>query len=86
MPFALLFSLIAGFASLRVTPKAKDAPVFLAAGGIGLLLTGSVILVRGMASPHGEAVVWTSSGAALVVAAIVVFSSLIGSGRRGGPN
>jgi len=81
MWFALLFSLIGIFASLRITPKSRDAPVFMAAGGTGLLLTGLVISVRGMASPHGEAIGWALAGAALVGAAAVVFISRIGGDR-----
>ena len=82
MWFALLFSLIGFFATLRITPNSRDAPVFMAAGGTGLLVTGLVISVRGMASPHGEAVVWALAGAALVGAAAVVFIWHIGRARR----
>jgi thiosulfate reductase cytochrome b subunit len=77
MWFALFFSLVGIVASLRITPESKDAPVFVAAGGIGLLVTGSVMMVGGMASPHGEAVMWALSGTALVGAAVAVFSSRI---------
>ncbi len=83
MWFALFFSLVGIVASLRNTPESRDAPVFVAAGGMGLLLTGLVILLGGMASPHGEAVVWAVSGATLVGAAVMVFSSRIGGGRSG---
>jgi hypothetical protein len=80
MWFALLFSLIGIFASLRITLKSRDAPIFMAAGGTGLLLTGLVISVRGMASPQGEAVVWALAGVALAGAAAVVFISRNGGG------
>ena len=77
MWFALFFSLVGIVASLRITPESRDAPVFVAAGGAGLLITGLVILLGGMASPHGEAVMWALSGTALVGAAVAVFSSRI---------
>jgi hypothetical protein len=82
MWFALFFSLVGLVASRRITPESRDAPVFVAAGGTGLLLTGLVILFGGMASPHGEAVAWALSGAALVGAAVVVFGSRIRAGRN----
>jgi hypothetical protein len=81
MWFALFFSLVGIVASVRIKPESRDAPVFVAAGGTGLLLTGLIILLGGMASPHGEAVVWALSGAGLVGAAVVVFISRIGGGR-----
>jgi hypothetical protein len=80
--FALFFSIVGIVASLRITPQSMDAPVFVAAGGTGLLVTGLVILLGGMANPHGEAVVWALSGAALVSAAVVVFGSRIRGGRN----
>lgn len=84
MWFAFPFSLIGIFASLRITPTSRDAPVFMATGGTGLLLTGLVILVQGLASPHNEAVVWALSGAALVGAAVLVFITRIRGGRSDG--
>ncbi len=74
MWLALIFSLIGIFASLRVVSESRDPPVFMAAGGLGLLATGLVILVRGMASPHGEAVGWAVAGLALLAAAAMAFS------------
>jgi hypothetical protein len=82
MWFALFFSLVGIVASSGITAESRDAPVFVAAGGTGLLLTGLIILFKGMASPHGEAVVWALSGAALVGAAVMVFTSRIDGGRN----
>jgi hypothetical protein len=82
MWFALFFSLVGIVASVGIKPESRDAPVFVAAGGTGLLLTGLVILLGGMASPHGEAVVWALSGAALVGAAVVVFRSRMRASRN----
>jgi len=86
MWFALLFSLVGIFASIRMTPASRDAPVFMAAGGIGLLLTGLVVSVQGMESPHGEAVAWALAGATSVGAAFVEFVSRIVGGRRASPS
>jgi len=47
----------------------------MSAGGIGLLVTGAVILVAGMASPNGEAVAWALAGVALAVGAVMTFRS-----------
>lgn len=73
--FALVFSMVGLIGSLIAVSQPKDSAVFMSAGGLGLLATGAVIVVGGMASPDGEAVAWALAGVALGVAAVMTFRS-----------
>jgi len=73
--FALIFSVVGFIGSMMAVSQPKDSAVFMSAGGIGLLVTGAVILVAGMASPNGEAVAWALAGVALAVGAVMTFRS-----------
>lgn len=72
---ALIFSVVGFIGSLMAVSQPKDSAVFMSAGGIGLLATGAVILIAGMASPNGEAIAWALAGVALAVAAVMTFRS-----------
>jgi hypothetical protein len=81
--FALGFSLVALFASIAIVSRPADAAVFTAAGGLGLLATGLVVLIRGLASPRGEAWVWAIAGMALTIGAAITFRILASKQRQG---
>ena len=71
--FALIFSAVGFIGSLMAVSQPRDSAVFMSAGGIGLLATGVIILVGGMASPNGEAIAWALAGVALAAAAVLTF-------------
>jgi hypothetical protein len=83
MWFALVFSLVGFIGSLMAVSKPGDSAVFMSASGLGLLATGMVIVVGGMASPHGEAVGWALAGVTLGVAAVITFRSRRSKGANG---
>jgi hypothetical protein len=73
--FALVFSIVGLIGSLMAVSQPRDSAVFMSAGGLGLLGTGAVMVVGGMASPDGEAFAWGLAGVALGLAAVTAFRS-----------